>query len=386
MLTLTSDDITLGQSASNKLAAIKNIAHQLQQRQLVEPGYVNGMLEREQQSSTYLGNGIAIPHGTTQTRDKVIKTGVSIFHFPNGVDWHDGNTVYLAIGIAAKSDEHLSILKQLTKVLSADGIDEQLKNATDSKQLIEILQGNAALPCHLDEALIALSFPADDMLQLSVAGAGLLKNQQCVTATFVANAIDCAPSHLGNGLWLMHSDQHVTQPAASFVSVAKAFTHQQKEVKGLLMLAGQADALLPQLNNVVELLWNKHQETLFNQTNKADVVATLQGQVPAGDTQSASAPHDDNNAHSAVFTINNAHGLHARPGAMLVAEAKRFQAKIQVANLNGDNKSVNAKSLMKVIAMGVLKGHQLQFTAQGEDAAEALDAIGKVISQGLGEA
>lgn len=383
MLTLTSDDIKLGQTASNKLAAIKNIAHQLQQKQLVEPGYVNGMLEREQQSSTYLGNGIAIPHGTTQTRDQVINTGVSIFHFPNGVDWHDGNTVYLAIGIAAKSDEHLAILKQLTKVLSADGIDEQLKMASDADQLIDILQGNASQPCQLDPSQVSLSFPADDMLQLSVAGAGLLKNQQCVSAAFVADIIEQTPTDLGNGLWLLHHEKHVNQAAASFVSVASPFQYQQKSVKGLITLAGTQPSLLTQLTTLVDLVWHKRQETLFNQTDKAQLVALLQGQ---DETPTTPSEGTDSDTHSAVFTINNAHGLHARPGAMLVAEAKRFQAKIQVANLNGDSKSVNAKSLMKVIAMGVLKGHQLQFTAQGEDAAEALDAIGNIISQGLGEA
>lgn len=53
----------------------------------VAEGYVNGMLAREQQTSTFLGNGIAIPHGTTDTRDQVLKTGVQVFQFPEGVTW-----------------------------------------------------------------------------------------------------------------------------------------------------------------------------------------------------------------------------------------------------------------------------------------------------------
>ncbi len=55
-------------------------------------GYVNGMLAREQQTSTFLGNGIAIPHGTTDTRDQVLKTGVQVFQFPEGVTG-DGRSV-----------------------------------------------------------------------------------------------------------------------------------------------------------------------------------------------------------------------------------------------------------------------------------------------------
>ncbi|MCV5736866.1 HPr family phosphocarrier protein, partial [Escherichia coli] len=79
------------------------------------------------------------------------------------------------------------------------------------------------------------------------------------------------------------------------------------------------------------------------------------------------------------------HGLHARPGAMLVAEAKKFESNIRVANLDGDGKAVNAKSLMKVIALGVKHGHQLQFSAEGPDAAQALESIGNAIASGLGE-
>ncbi|GAM71414.1 fructose-specific phosphocarrier protein [Vibrio sp. JCM 19236] len=68
-----------------------------------------------------------------------------------------------------------------------------------------------------------------------------------------------------------------------------------------------------------------------------------------------------------------------------MAECKKFESNIRVANLDGDGKVVNAKSLMKVIALGVKHGHQLQFTAEGSDAAEALASIGKAIESGLGE-
>ena len=64
------------------------------------------MLAREQQTSTYLGNGIAIPHGTTDTRDLVLQTGVQVFQFPQGIARGDDQTAYVVIGIAARSDEH----------------------------------------------------------------------------------------------------------------------------------------------------------------------------------------------------------------------------------------------------------------------------------------
>lgn len=70
---------------------------------------------------------------------------------------------------------------------------------------------------------------------------------------------------------------------------------------------------------------------------------------------------------------------------MLVAEAKKFESTIKVENLNGDGKPANAKSLMKVIALGVKRGNELKFTASGPDAQQALDAIGVAIESGLGE-
>ncbi len=70
---------------------------------------------------------------------------------------------------------------------------------------------------------------------------------------------------------------------------------------------------------------------------------------------------------------------------MLVAEAKKFESSIQVENLDISSKPVNAKSLMKVIALGVKHGHSLKFTAQGNDATQALESIGVAIESGLGE-
>ena len=117
MLQLTQDDIYLNQQADNKQEAIKKIAHALTEKKYVEEGYVNGMLERESQAATYLGSGIAIPHGTTTTRHLVKKTGVQVFCFPEGVAWgDDGEKAYIAIGIAASSDEHLKLLDRKSVV------------------------------------------------------------------------------------------------------------------------------------------------------------------------------------------------------------------------------------------------------------------------------
>jgi len=131
------------------------------------------------------------------------------------------------------------------------------------------------------------------------------------------------------------------------------------------------------LQNLSSIVFENKQETLINSSTE-QVIALLCGET-------VTAPSQENDNNTAVFTIKNAHGLHARPGAMLVAEAKKFESNIRVANLDGDGKEVNAKSLMKVIALGVKHGHQLQFSADGEDAAMALESIGVAIASGLGE-
>ncbi|EKS7719407.1 fused PTS fructose transporter subunit IIA/HPr protein [Vibrio vulnificus] len=379
MLKLTSSDITLQQSADNKLDAIKSIAAALTAKGLVEQGYVEGMLNREAQNSTFLGNGIAIPHGTTDTRDLVQNTGVAVHHFPHGVEWGDGNKVYLAIGIAAKSDEHLGILKQLTKVLSANGVEARLQQATTEQEIIALLNGEVQLEADFDAASIQLLFPASDMIQMSPVAGGLIKNSGNAGSQFVAELVTKTPTHIGKGLWLVGSDVSVTRTAVSFVTTANDCEYQGTPVKGLLAFGACNNAHQAILANLTQLVYQGKQETLLS-ANAEQVIAMLSGESVAN--ASLEPATSDN---TAVFKIKNAHGLHARPGAMLVAEAKKFESTIKVANLDGDRSMVNAKSLMKVIALGVKHGHQLQFTAEGPDASQALEAIGAAIASGLGE-
>ncbi|MEZ9432273.1 fused PTS fructose transporter subunit IIA/HPr protein [Vibrio lentus] len=376
MLKLSKSDITLGQKADDKFKAIQNIAGDLTAKGLVDSGYVEGMLNRENQNSTFLGNGIAIPHGTTDTRGLVKETGVAVHHFPEGIDWADGNRVYVAIGIAAKSDEHLGILKQLTKVLAADGVEEKLKQAKSEDEIIALLNGEVQLEADLDASLVQLLFPASDMVQMSAVAGGLLKNTGCTDNAFVADLVTKTPTHLGQGLWLLGSDKGVTRTGVSFVSTANHCEYEGIPVKALVAFAACNSAHQSILANLSKMVFEGKQQQLLT-ADAAQVIGLLKGEAVS------TASQDDDNC--AVFKIKNAHGLHARPGAMLVAEAKKFESTIRVSNLDGDGKEVNAKSLMKVIALGVKHGHQLQFVAEGEDAAQALESIGKAIASGLGE-
>lgn len=379
MLQLNSNTITLGQSPTNKQEAIRAIAADLTNKGFVEAGYVDGMLNREAQNSTFLGNGIAIPHGTTDTRQLVKQTGVAVHYFPNGVDWGNNATVYVAIGIAAKSDEHLGILKQLTQVLSADGVEEKLKQASSANDVIALLNGEVQFEPDFDASLIQLLFPASDMVQMSAVAGGLLRNTGCADNEFVAELVTKEPTHLGKGLWLISSDKAVKRTGISFVSTANACEYNQLNVKALIAIAACNNAHQNILNKLTQLVLQQQQETLLN-ANTAQLLAFF-----SNDNEQAPAKDESATSKVAVFKIKNAHGLHARPGAMLVAEAKKFEANIKVSNLDGDGKTANAKSLMKVIALGVKHGHQLQFSAEGPDAEQALESIGKAIASGLGE-
>ncbi len=371
MLELSPRDISLEKNANNKEEAILNIAKDLVEQGFVVEGYENGMLAREKQNSTFLGNGIAIPHGTTDTRNLVKQTGVQIHHFPQGVDWGDGQRVYLAIGIAAKSDEHLSILKQLTRVLSDDGVEEALKNAKTKEAVLAVLNGKAKQDLRFDEALISLEFPASDLLSLTALSVGKLFQAGVVSSLFVSELLESPALCLGQGVWVVSSDKGVKQTALSFVGAATPFVHEGKDVKGLFVLAACGFEYAEILKNLAVLLFNRKTEGLFSHQNALDLIKSLTAVSHSGLTR--------------IFKIQNEHGLHARPGAMLVNAIKPFEAKVWVSNLNGDGKQVNAKSLMKVIALGVKKGHELEFIAEGADAKEALDSIDNAINNGLGE-
>ena len=141
MLELSESNIHLNATATNKLQAIEMAASALEQAGKVEQGYLQGMLGREQQTSTFLGNGIAIPHGTLETRSMVKKTGVQVFQFPQGIEWGEGNIAYVVIGIAARNNEHIQVITSLTNALDDETVIERLAHTTSVDEVLELLAG-----------------------------------------------------------------------------------------------------------------------------------------------------------------------------------------------------------------------------------------------------
>ncbi|HAK4561094.1 TPA: fused PTS fructose transporter subunit IIA/HPr protein [Salmonella enterica] len=374
MFQLSVQDIHSGEQAGNKEEAIRQIAAALAQAGNVADGYVDGMLAREQQTSTFLGNGIAIPHGTTDTRDQVLKTGVQVFQFPQGVTWGEGQVAYVAIGIAASSDEHLGLLRQLTHVLSDDSVAEQLKSATTAEELRALLMGEKqSEQLKLDNETMTLDVIASSLVTLQALNAARLKEAGAVDAAFVAKTINDSPMNLGQGVWLNDSAEGNLRSAVAVSRATQAFDVEGEKAALLVTVAMNDEQPIAVLKRLGDLLLNNKADRLLN----ADA-ATLLALLTSDD-----ALTDD--VLSAEFVVRNEHGLHARPGTMLVNTIKQFNSEITVTNLDGTGKPANGRSLMKVVALGVKKGHRLRFTAQGEDAEQALKAIGDAIAAGLGE-
>ncbi|MFD2113677.1 phosphoenolpyruvate--protein phosphotransferase [Thiorhodococcus fuscus] len=143
MLSLDASAVRLGASAANKTDAIRQVGQILIDSGYIEPGYVDSLLAREKVANTFLGNGIAIPHGVPKDRGLIRRTGVAVLQVPDGVDWNPGDRVYLVVGIAAKSDEHLQILTNLTDVLGDPAEAERLAHTHDPADIERRLSSGA---------------------------------------------------------------------------------------------------------------------------------------------------------------------------------------------------------------------------------------------------
>jgi len=139
MLTLAPQNVRMRVRAKSKEEAILVAGQVLVDSGFIAPGYVDSMLGRERQANTYLSHGIAIPHGMPQDRELIGKTGVSVVQIPEGVLWSEGQIVHLVVGIAARSDEHLSILAALTDVLDDPDAAQRLATTTDPAVIVAAL-------------------------------------------------------------------------------------------------------------------------------------------------------------------------------------------------------------------------------------------------------
>lgn len=371
MLELTVEQISIGQTAVDKSAALRLLADKLVADGLVAAGYLSGLEQREAQGSTFLGQGIAIPHGTPETRDQVFATGVRLLQFPEGVDWGDGQIVYLVIGIAAKSDEHLRLLQLLTRALGETDLGQALRRASSPQALLKLLQG-APQELALDAQMIGLGVAAEDFEELVWRGARLLRQAECVSNGFAAVLQQVEALPLGDGLWWLHSEQTVLRPGLAFVTPDKPIRYLGQPLSGLFCLASLGEAHQALLERLCALLIDGRGQELWRATSTRAVLEVLGGELPA-------------DWPSARIALANAHGLHARPAKELAQLAKGFDGEIRIRLADGKEPAVSLKSLSKLLSLGARRGQVLELIAEPSIATEALPVLLAAIEQGLGE-
>ncbi len=377
MFDLLTQDIHLAASADNKESAIKQVAAALTHAGYVKDGYVQGMLNREEQAPTYLGNGIAIPHGTTDTRDQVLKTGVAVFQFPEGVNWGDDQIAYVIIGIAAKSNEHLTLLRQLTRVLSDENIAAEMAKTDSAETLRSLLLGEKSTQeIQFNPSTITLGVDCQSLNVLQAMNIARLQEAGAISVEYINHTLTHQPIFLGQGIWLSDSPAGNLSSAIALSTPKEAFEIDNNAVAMLFTLSVADQQPENYLDNLGSLLLKQQADSLLKAADAEAIIRLL---------STATTDEQPQSGLSEEFVIRNAHGLHTRPSTLLVTTVKKFDSAVTITNLDGSGLPVNGRSLMKVVSLGVKKGHRLRIQAEGADAQEALVAIGKVINEGLGE-
>ena len=131
--------VLLGLTSESKEDAIRRAGMLLADKGCVLPEYADAMLERERLSTTYMGMGLAIPHGTSEAKEKVLKSGIAVLQYPDGVDF-DGEKARLIVGIAGVGDSHMDILAHIAEALEDETVLDSLCTTTDKSLIIDTLK------------------------------------------------------------------------------------------------------------------------------------------------------------------------------------------------------------------------------------------------------
>ena len=135
---LGADAVRLGLTATDQEDALRQCGAVLVEIGAADPPYAEAILEREQSVSTYMGEGVAIPHGTDASREHIHRAALAFLQFPDGVAW-GGQTATVCIPIASRSDEHVGILQSLAMVLSDPTKAARLRETDSVDEVLELL-------------------------------------------------------------------------------------------------------------------------------------------------------------------------------------------------------------------------------------------------------
>lgn len=142
---LDDSSIRLGLTATDRFDAVAQCGAALVATGAVEEEYTASMLERERAVSTFIGEGVAIPHGTSGGKNSVTRSAMVVLGFPAGVEWGDGDSAQICIGIAAPAGGHVGLVARLAEILLDPALAHELRSATEPDQ-IRVLFGAGANP------------------------------------------------------------------------------------------------------------------------------------------------------------------------------------------------------------------------------------------------
>ena len=132
---LVREGVKTGLASVDKESAIRAAGKLLKELGCVDGSYIDAMVEREKLVTTYMGMGVAIPHGTSEAKGAVKKSGIVVMQYPDGVDF-DGEKAYLLFGIAGVGDEHLDLLAKVAETLEDEELLEELKKNADVDKIM----------------------------------------------------------------------------------------------------------------------------------------------------------------------------------------------------------------------------------------------------------
>lgn len=135
---LAPSSIVLDGTATDSASGIDEAGALLVAAGAVDEGYVRAMHDREATVSTFMGNGLAIPHGTNEAKSSITRSAMSFVRYPGGIDW-DGNPTTFVIGIAGVGNEHLTLLQKVAMTFSDPAQVKRLEDATTTDEILEIL-------------------------------------------------------------------------------------------------------------------------------------------------------------------------------------------------------------------------------------------------------
>ncbi|WP_062260262.1 fused PTS fructose transporter subunit IIA/HPr protein [Endozoicomonas arenosclerae] len=374
MLTLNLSSIFLNQSAEDKLQVIELIGQKMVEVGYTTEAYTAGLKAREAISSTFLGNGIAIPHGTPDSRDAVLQTGVVILQFPKGVDWGEGEKVFMAVGIAARSNEHLQILSGLTRVLDNDDLCLHLAKTDNPEDVIEAINPQSKQRTLISEKLVQCRSEVNTPFALKAVAASMLGAEGYLESG--AEEALASTHAIVSGSIAFISTAKATSTGIALITPAVPISFAGKSVNLLVAVSACDSTHVSILKEIGSWSDDALLADKLEKIAPADLLNAAKGQgwpIPSEDVLSRE------------FIIFNPNGMHARPGKVFVSTIKPFESRIEVRNPDKGNAFINGKSLMKLLSLGITKGTTIEVKASGPDAQAAMGALEQAISEGLGE-